>query len=132
MDPFIVTIVGALAAGAAAAAKNVATTAIGDAYAGLKRLIASRYQRAAASADDVEADPTSTPEQQVLAKKLDQAGASGDAELKAAARALLEALEALRSEPRAAALFDFDKFRALKSFQVEGVETLGTLFRAND
>ena len=68
----------------------------------------------------------------MLAKKLDQAGASGDEELKAAAQALLGALEALKSDPQGAALFDFDRFRALKNFEVADVEILGTLFRAKD
>lgn len=132
MDPVTVTIVSALVAGATAAAKDLATSAVKDAYAGLRRLIADRYERAAPSAEDVEADPTSEPEQKVLAKKLDQAGAAGDEELKAATQALLNALEALRAEPRAAALFDFDKLRAAKNFELEDIEAAGTVLRARE
>jgi hypothetical protein len=130
MDPITVTVVSALAAGAAAAAKDVATEAIKDAYAGLKQLIVDRYQRAAPFADAVEADPASKPEQKVLAKQLEQTEAPKDDELKAAAQALLSALQALRSEPLAAAMFDFDQLRALKNFELEDIEAAGTLLRA--
>jgi hypothetical protein len=70
MDPVIVSIVSALAAGATAGAKDLATGAIKDAYSALKSIIAARYERAQPSAEDVEADPISRPEQEVLAKKL--------------------------------------------------------------
>ena len=131
MDPITVTIVSALAAGAAAAAKDVATDVIKDAYAGLKRLIIDRYQRAAPFADAVEADPASEPEQKVLGKQLDQAGAPEDDDLKAAAQALLNELESLRSEPRAAAMFDFDRLRAARNFELD-IEGIGQVLRAGD
>ena len=146
MDPITVTIVSALAAGAAAAAKDVATDVIKDAYAGLKRLIIDRYQRAAPFADAVEADPASEPEQKVLGKQLDQAGAPEDDDLKAAAQALLKyatgqyseqsqallnELESLRSEPRAAAMFDFDRLRAARNFELD-IEGIGQVLRAGD
>ncbi len=132
MDPVTVTIVSALAAGAAAAAKDVATDAIKDAYTGLKRLITDRYERAAPFADAVETDPASKPEQTVLAKQLDQAGAAKDQELKAAAQALLGAVEALRSDTRAAAMFDFGRLRAARNFELEDIEAAGTVLRADE
>jgi hypothetical protein len=132
MDPVTVTIVSALAAGAAAAAKDVATSAIKDSYAGLKRLIADRYELAAPSADDVEKVPDSSARQEVLAEKLGEAGASGDEELKSAAQALLDAVDTLRSEPRAAAMFDFDKLRAAKNFELQDIVATGTVLRARE
>jgi hypothetical protein len=132
MDPVTVTIVSAFAAGAAAAAKDIATSAVRDAYAGLKRLIVDRYERAAPSAEDVEEAPVSQARHVVLAEKLDQAGASGDEELKAAAQALLAALEGLREEARAAALFDFDKLRAARNFQLKNIKTTGTVIKARE
>lgn len=130
MDTVTISIVGALAAGAAAAAQDVASDVIKDAYAGLKKLIATRYGQTVPFAEAVEADPSFEPGQAVLAKQLAQAGCSDDEELKAAAQAVLGALESLREEPRAAALFDFEIFHALKNFEVEDAEILGTLFRA--
>lgn len=132
MDPVTITIVSALAAGAAAGASQVATTAIRDGYAGLKRLIIDRYQQTGPFANAVEADPTSEPEQEVLAKQLARAGAQRDEELKAAAQLLLNELESLRSEPRAAALFDFGKLRAAKNFELEDIRATGTVLRADE
>jgi hypothetical protein len=130
MDPVSISIVAALAAGAAAGAKDVATTAIRDAYASLKRLIGERYRRVEPLVVDmVEADPSSEPEQQVLAKQLSQAGAGTDAELKACAEQLLTAMESLRQEPKAAALFDFERLRAAKNFRLEDIQTIGTIIR---
>lgn len=130
MDPVTVTIVTALAAGAGAAAKDVASNAVKDAYAGLKRLIVDRYKQAAPFAEAVEADPSSEPEQTVFAKQLEQAGASGDEDLKAAAQALLDAIGDLREEPRAAALFDFDTLQAAKNFHLKDIEAGRTVLRA--
>lgn len=114
MDPGTATIVTALVVGAAAAAKDVASTAIKDAYAGLKRLISDRYQKAGPLVEAIEGNPSSRPEQQVLANQLDQQGASADADLKNLAGQLLAAIERLREEPQAPALFDFDQLHALR------------------
>lgn len=132
MDPVIISLVSAVAGGAIAAAKGVASSAVKDAYAGLRRLIVDRYERAVPFVEAIEADPESEPEKTVLAKQLDQAGVSDDDELKAAVQAVLEALEGLRAEPSSVALLDFDTFRSLKNFEVEDAEVLGTLFRARN
>jgi hypothetical protein len=132
MDPITITIVSALAAGAAAAAKDVATDAIKDAYSGLKRLIIDRYQNAAPLADLVEADPSSTPEQTVLARQLDQVGAAKDNELKAAAQALLDAVDELKTKPDAAALFDFGVLHRARNVELEDIESLGPVFRTRE
>jgi hypothetical protein len=127
MDPITVTIVSALAAGAAAAGKDVATSAIKDAYTGLKRLINDRYQRAAPFAEAVEADPTSKPGQEVLAKQLDHAGVRQDQELKTLAEQLLDAIGQLRAEPKAAALFDFNQLQLARNAHFKDVEAAQVL-----
>ena len=130
MDPIVISVVSALAAGALAAAKGVATDAVKDAYAALKHVIVDRYKHAGPFVEAVEADPSSGDEQRVLAKKL--AGAESSPELRQAATALLAAVEQLSTQPEAAAVFDFGKFKALKTFEVEDVEYFGTLFRAQE
>jgi hypothetical protein len=130
MEPVTVTMVTALAAGAAAAAKDVATTAIKDAYSGLKKLIVDRYQKAAPFVEAVEANPTSEPEQKVLLRQLQEA--EPDLEAKRQAVTLLDALQALEQDPRAQAVFDFGKLRAAKNFELSDIEFSGTLFRADE
>ncbi len=72
MDPITISIVTALAAGAVAGAKDIATSAVKDAYTGLKQVIHDRYRKAAPFVEAVEANPTSKPEQQDLANQLHQ------------------------------------------------------------
>ena len=99
MDPVTVTIVSALAAGAAAGATDVATDAIRDAYAGLKSLIVGRYGKTSEAVDLVTANPVSKARQAVLAEELEKTGAVRDGKLKAAAQALLDAVNELRANP---------------------------------
>lgn len=130
MEPITTTIVTALAAGAVAAGKDVATSAIKSAYEALKGAIARRFGKAVPFVEAVEANPESEPEKQVLANQL--AGAAGVEELKELAVKLLEAVEQLRNEPRAQALFDFKKLSAAKNFELSNIETFGTLLRADE
>jgi hypothetical protein len=130
VEPVIVTIVNALAAGAAAAAKDVATSAIKDAYAGLKRLIVNGYGSTRQAVDLVAGNPASEACQAVLAEELEKTGAAQDEALKAAAQVLLDGLASLRWEPRAAAMFDFGRLRAARNFELEDIETGGTVLRA--
>jgi hypothetical protein len=132
MEPVITTIIAAIVAGATAAAKDVATSAIKDAYAGLKRLIRDRYKRAAPFVEAVEADPTSEPEHQVLAKQLSQTEATADHDLKEYAQQVLKAVEALREQPRATALFDFDVLRAAGNVELEDIHSIGSVLRAKE
>jgi hypothetical protein len=132
MEPITVTVVSALVAGAAAAAGEVATAAIKDAYAGLKALITDRYEKAAPFVEAVEADPASQPEQTVLGKQLEQVGAAEDDQLKTAAQALLDAVEKLKTNPDAAALFDFGVLHRARNVELEDIETVGTVFRARE
>jgi hypothetical protein len=132
MEPITTTIVASLVAGAAAASKEVATTAIKDAYSWLKKLISERFAKAEPLVELVEADPTSEPEQQVLAKTLDAAGAGSDQDMKTAAEQLLDAIETLRGMPAADALFDFDRLRVARNLELDTIKSLGTVFRGRD
>jgi hypothetical protein len=91
MDP-ITLIVAALAAGAAAGLKDTASTAIKDAYSGLKSLIRSRFGHHDQAIDKqlaaVDQEPAADPAP--LAEKLRSVRAGDDTELVQAARALLE------------------------------------------
>jgi hypothetical protein len=129
VEPVTATIITALVAGATAAAKDVATAAVKDAYAALKRVISDRYAKTGPFVDAVVADPTSQPEQQMLAKQLDQACVANDDDLKARAQQLLDAVEKLRHEPKASALFDFEGLLKARNFELEDIRTIGAVLR---
>ncbi len=95
MDPLTI-IVGALVAGAAAGATDVATEAIKDAYAGLKRLVIDHFGQKADVAhaiDKVEQKPEAKPYEDVLQLELQNAGADKDEEVVGQAQALLDLLK---------------------------------------
>src|SRR4051794_17928031 len=101
-------IVAALAAGAGSGVKDVASKAVGDAYTGLKSLLARRLvdrpQAAAALAGD-ETDPRVW--QVRIGEELAQSGAAADAEVLASAQHLLTLVDA-----SATATFPVDARRA--------------------
>jgi hypothetical protein len=89
MDP-ISTILAALTAGAVAAAKETTGTAIKDAYEGLKSLIKKKFcdkTLVKAAVDTHASEPQ--PSEAVLRPALKEAAVDQDAELLAAAKALL-------------------------------------------
>ena len=93
MDPLTAAIVAAVAAGGS----KVATEVVPDLYRGLKALIKRKFgeQNAVSKAvDEVEADPESAGRKIVLEEKVKKAGADKDADIVAAAKKLLEQLEA--------------------------------------
>ena len=95
MDP-VTVIVSALAAGAVAAAKDVATQAVKDGYAGLKALVVRRFEGkgdVTTALEQVEKKPESTARRDVLTEELKTAGAERDSELLSLAQALLELLK---------------------------------------
>ena len=132
MEPITTTIVAALVAGAVAATKEVATSAIKDAYHGLKRLVTDWYKGVKDAVAAVEADPDSDSERTVLAKRLESTGAVADEDLKVAAQALLDAVQELRGVEAAAALFDFDRLRVARNLELSDIEALGTVFKGRD
>ena len=98
MDPIITTtaIVTAIAAGAAAAAKEVTAEAIRDVYAGLKTLILRKFgdhQAVAASLQQVESNPDSETWQHALEDSLAQVHAADDPDIASQTQTLLELLQ---------------------------------------
>ena len=91
MDPLTV-IITAAAMGAAAAAKDVAGSAVKAAYTGLKRLITDAYGHkgdVSTALAQLEAKPDSEGRKGTLKEELQAAGAGRDKKLLQAARALL-------------------------------------------
>jgi hypothetical protein len=92
MEPFIVSLVSALAAGAIAAAKDTATQAVKDAYDRVREYIKDRYAKV--RLDDLEEEPHSKGQQLVVQEKLENAGAEDDPALPKLVANLIEALKA--------------------------------------
>ena len=94
MDP-VTLIATALAAGAALGLKDAASTAIKDAYGALKAMVKRRLAGGDLVLDRHEHAPDTW--RAPLEAELTAAGAGGDAELVAAARALMELVDAAGS-----------------------------------
>ncbi len=129
MDPIIATAVSALSAGALAVAKGFADEGIKDAYKTLRGFIVARFAKTESSIEDVEQDPESPAEHQVLAKKM--AAGAGDPELKDLAAALLAALESLKAKPEAKAVIDLVRSK-IGTIDVEDASSTGSLVAAED
>lgn len=122
MDP-VTAIVAALALGAAAGAKEVATQAVKDAYAGLKSLIAHRYPKVEIAA--LERAPESSARRSVVEEDLQAAAAGTDAELATLARRLVELIE--QHAPATAAAIGVDlKDVAAANLRLADIEAAGT------
>lgn len=96
MDPVTTTLVSAIVVGAAKGVSAAAEDAVGQAYAGLKKLLIAGYTKASsliASVTAIEKKPESQPWRDVLAEELKASGALDDEELVAAAEALLKLAE---------------------------------------
>ncbi len=96
MDPLTLAIVSAISAGAAAGLAKTGETVVTDAYQALKDLLKRRLgadNKVVEAAVKLEEDPESAGWRESLAKEIGKAGAHGDAELVAAARALLDKIE---------------------------------------
>ena len=94
MEPITTTILGALAAGAAATAKDTATQAIKDAYQGLKKLIEGKFaDKPAAATALVEHETRPDVWKKPLEVALIDAGADQDKEIVRRARELRKMLE---------------------------------------
>lgn len=104
MDP-ITAVLAALAAGATAAVQETAGSAIKDAYEGLKTLLKTKFAGKALASAAVEAHASDTAAAEAVLRPALQAQAAGqDAELLAAARALLKLADADGSVARRYAL----------------------------
>ena len=89
MEP-LTLIATAVALGASEGARETGKKVVVDLYAGLKALITRRYEAVDAEVVGVESEPEEPLRRQLLAKKLGQAGAGDDEELRALADELLE------------------------------------------
>jgi len=92
MDPITTAIVAALPA----LASDVVSSAVKDAYAGLKALIVRRFGATSAvakSVDDLEANPKSKGQAMVLSEHVVEAKAEADADIMKAVSTLIEALK---------------------------------------
>ncbi|MEL6782315.1 MAG: hypothetical protein AAFO51_08045 [Pseudomonadota bacterium] len=131
METLVPGLVAALSAGAIAAGKELGGTALKDAYTALKTFIVDRYKNASAAVEALEEDPESELEQQVLEKRLVHENADEDADLATLTKALLAALTNMKDDPQAQALFDFGKLEAAGSFELDNIETGGTVLKAD-
>jgi hypothetical protein len=94
MEPITTTIVAALAAGAAAAAKDTAGSAIKDAYTGLKKLIQGRFAgKPSASVALTEHEKKPETWKEPLKEALTETGADKDQEIVQKAQKLVKLLE---------------------------------------
>jgi len=96
MEPILATILGALAAGAIAKAKDVASQAVKDAYEGLKTLIIRKLGKSGA-VQSVEDEPESDSAHAALAEALAQKALQADVELEEKARQLDRAIAEARA-----------------------------------
>jgi hypothetical protein len=122
MEP-ISLIVGALAMGAVAAAKQVGGDALKDAYAGLKRIIEDRYKRGGAI-QALQEDPSSEAQKKALEDSLTKVGADKDPDVVTSAKVLTQALAALPQSTLVAAGIDFERVKAVTA-QIGDIDVSG-------
>jgi len=97
MDPITMALVAAITAGAAAGATKVGEQAIVDAYNSLKGLLVRKFgveSKVVKAVDNLEEEPDSAGQKAVVGEQVKKAQADQDAELQAAAEALLAKLKA--------------------------------------
>lgn len=92
----ITTITAAIAAGALAALKSTASSAVSDSYSALKDYLKRKYASSLPSVSQLEQNPASKARREVLAEDL--TGAERDSDLLRLARKLIEALGEGHSE----------------------------------
>jgi hypothetical protein len=119
MDTFIASLVGALAAGAIAAAKDTATQAIKDAYGGIRKYITDRY--ATVRLDELEKDPQSKGQRLVVQEKLEQAGAEDDPTLPGLAASFVETLKSQAPDAARLAGVTLEDIRAGIDIQIRRI-----------
>lgn len=98
MEPVTTAILAAIAVGATAGLTDTTKTAIGDAYAGLKGLLQSKFgsdSKMIEAVDKLETDPESAGWKQTVGKEAQRANANQDQELIASAETVLARLKEL-------------------------------------
>jgi hypothetical protein len=123
MEPFTTALVGALAAGALAAAKDTATKAIKDSYAGIREYIKDRYAKV--KLDDLEKEPQSRGQQLVVKEKLEEAQAENDATLPKLLESLVEALKDQAPDAARTVGVDLEQIHAAINVQIRRVGESG-------
>jgi hypothetical protein len=126
MEAFVVSLVSALAAGAIAAAKDTATQAVKDAYAGVRNYITDRYTTVQLSG--LEEDPQSKGQQLVLREKLERANVEDDSTLPKLAAGLVDALKTQAPDVARAGGVNLDDIRAGIDVQIRRIAQ-GTVAR---
>lgn len=129
MDPVTTTIVAALVSGAVAGVADVATAAVSDAYAALKRALLRRGDVEVAI-EAVEEDPGAVEDRAALAAQIE--ATRPDDELQSLAQDLLDAIDGLRDDAAAQAVFDFDELRVARDLRLTDIEALGPVFRGGN
>ncbi len=119
MEPFVASLVGALAAGAIAAAKDTTAQMVKDAYGGIRQYITDRYAKV--PLDDLEEEPQSKGQQLVIQEKLEKAGAKDDATLLDHMAKLVEALKSQAPDVAKTAGVDLEGIRAALNIQIRRV-----------
>lgn len=130
MEPLSVSIVAALAGAATASLNDVASDAIKDSYAALKRLISDRYKKSAA-VTALEEDPASEAQKSATAEALGKTEATEDEEVLALTRQILAELKRLPQNTVTALGIDIEGLRAAE-VQISDVMASGTAVRIRD
>jgi hypothetical protein len=134
MEPITTILINAIVAGAVKGLSPAAEKAIGDAYAGFRRLIVDGYHKLVPSVTQLEAQD-SAGRRATLAEDLQASPARNDEKLLAAARAVIDAAEQYANEGSLAVLvrktreaeFEIENLRIAgggnKGLQVDEAET---------
>jgi uncharacterized protein YbjQ (UPF0145 family) len=131
MDP-ITLLTTAIVAGAVAATQETAAQAIKDAYAGLKTLIAGRFQTAKTAVEVIEANPQAAELKQSAQTLLKMSGADKDIEVLTQAQAVLQAVK--RSGLHLAPAFgvDMKDIKIGASLRMEDIVASGTAVKMDN
>lgn len=128
VDPLTI-VVAAIALGAQEGVRETVADAVKDAYAGLKRLITDRYR--GVDPTPLENKPESPSKRASLEEDLKDAGADSDDELLAAARAVIEAVEA--DNPKAGESIGVDLGRVVgEALRIQRIKSDGTGVRVRE
>jgi hypothetical protein len=128
MDP-VSLIVSALALGAGAGLRESASVAVKDAYAGLKRLLTSRYHDL--DLTSLERRPDSVAKRESLREDLAQAGAAEDGELLEVAQRVIVVVKEQAPEAGSATGIDLERVHAA-ALRIADVTAGGTGVRIRD
>jgi len=126
MEPVLTTVVTALVAGAAAKAKDVASEAVADAYAGLKAVVVRKLGKAGA-VQSVEDDPDSEPARAALAEALAKHEVAGDQQLEMLADRIVHALSETAQPRTGAGDIEVETIRGAVNVVVENLVATGRI-----